>query len=132
MIYLTITAEITVSKKKSFIYLVRRPVNKACYLGSFIPMGSTNVFLFFYFIPNSQFLFLSSMCGQKRWLLTFSLHCLCSSTSRPLIRSLASRLHLVYWTTLKIANDLPIFACYYALLCIYYCFSQLIDLFSVT
>ena len=39
-----------------------------------------------------------------------SLHCLCSSTSHSFI----SRLRLVYWSTLKIANDLPIFASYYA------------------
>ena len=43
-------------------------------------------------------------------LLIFSLHCLCSSTSHLFI----SRLRLVYWSTLKIANDLPIFASYYA------------------
>ena len=70
------------------------------------------------------------MCGQnsqKRWLLTFSLHCLCSSTSH----SFTSRLRLVSWWTLKIGNDLLIFASY-ALLCIFYCFSHLIGLFSVT
>ena len=83
--------------------------------------------IFFYLIP-SWFLFLSSMGGQKRWLLTFSLHCLCSSTSHLFI----SRLCLVYWSTLKIANDLPIFVSYYALLCICYCFSHLIGLLSVT
>ena len=99
-------------------------------IGTIHPHGLNERFSFI--LSLHSFCFWSSMCGQKRWLLTFSLHCLCSSTSRPLIRSLASRLHLVYWTTLKIANDLPIFACYYALLCIYYCFSQLIDLFSVT
>ena len=33
---------------------------------------------------------------------------------------------------LKIAHDLPIFASYYALLCICYCFSHLIGLLSVT
>ena len=55
------------------------------------------------------------MGEQKRWLLTFSLHCLCSSTSHLF----TSRLRLVYWSTLKIANDLPIFASYYAL---YYAF----------
>ena len=43
-----------------------------------------------------------------------------------------SRLSLVYLLTLKIANDLPIFASYYALLCICYCFSHLIGLLSVT
>ena len=53
---------------------------------------------------------LSSKGGQKRWLLTFSLHCLCSSTSHLF----TSRLRLVYWSTLKIANDLPIFASCYA------------------
>ena len=37
-----------------------------------------------------------------------------------------------YWSTLKIANDLPIFAFYYALLCICYYLSHLIGLFSVT
>ena len=63
------------------------------------------------------------MCG----LLTFSLHCLCSSISHLF----TSRLHLVFWSTLKIANDLPIFASYYALLCICYCFSRLIGVFSV-
>ena len=68
------------------------------------------------------------MGGQKRWLLTFSLHCLCSSTSHLFI----SRLRLVYRSTLKIANILPSFASYYALLCIYYCFSHLFGLFSVT
>ena len=35
-------------------------------------------------------------------------------------------------STLKIAIDLPIFASYYALLCICYCFSHLIGLLSVT
>ena len=52
----------------------------------------------------------SSKGGQKRWLLTFSIHCLCSSTSHLF----TSRLRLAYWSTLKIANDLPIFASYYA------------------
>ena len=66
------------------------------------------------------------MCGQKRWLLTFSLHCLCSSTSHLF----TSLLRLVYWSTLKIANDLPIYFC--ILLCICYCFSHLIGLLSVT
>ena len=42
--------------------------------------------------------------------LTFSLHCLCSSSSNLF----TSRLRLVY-LTLKIPNDLPIFASYYAL-----------------
>ena len=42
---------------------------------------------------------------KKRWL-----HCLCSSTSHLFI----SGLRLVFWSTLKIANDLPIFASYYA------------------
>ena len=37
-------------------------------------------------------------------------HCSCSSTSHLFI----SRLRLAYWSTLKIANDLPIFASYYA------------------
>ena len=32
----------------------------------------------------------------------------------------------------KLANDLPMFASYYALLCICYCSSRLIGLFSVT
>ena len=31
-----------------------------------------------------------------------------------------------------LANDLPMFASYYALLCTCYCFSRLIGLFSVT
>ena len=48
-------------------------------------------------------------CAWMRWLLTFSLHCLCSSTSQLF----TSRLRLVYWSALKIANDLPIFASYY-------------------
>ena len=42
------------------------------------------------------------------------------------------RLLLVYWSTFKIGNYLPIFSFYYALLCICYCFSHLIDLFPVT
>ena len=46
------------------------------------------------------------------WLLTFSLHCLYSSTTHLFI----SRLRLVYWSTLKIANYLPIFASYFDLL----------------
>ena len=54
---------------------------------------------------------MSSMGGKKHWLLTFSLHCLCSSTSHLF----TSRLRLVYWSTLKIANDLPTFVSYYAL-----------------
>ena len=48
----------------------------------------------------------------------------------PLIHFAPPR--LVYWSALKIANDLPIFVSYYALLCICYCFSHLIGLFSVT
>ena len=57
------------------------------------------------------------------------IHCLCSSTSHLF----TSRLRLVYWSTLKIANDdLSIFESYYALLCICYCFSHLIGLLSVT
>ena len=44
--------------------------------------------------------------GQKHWLFIFSLHCLCSSISHLFI----SRLRLVYWSTLKIANDFSIFA----------------------
>ena len=45
-----------------------------------------------------SFLFLSSMCRQKRWLFTFSLHCLCSSTSHLF----TSRLRLiVYWSTIN-------------------------------
>ena len=39
-----------------------------------------------------------------------SLHCLCSFTSYLFIL----RLRHVYWSTLKIANGLPIFASYYA------------------
>ena len=48
-------------------------------------------------------------------LLFFSLHCLCSSTSHLFI----SHLHLVYWSTLKIANDLPIFASYYVFVIVF-------------
>ena len=66
--------------------------------------------IFFYLIP-SQFLSLSSMCVQKRWLLTFSLHWLCSSTSHLF----TSRLRLVYWSTLQNSKWLSYF---YILLCI--------------
>ena len=65
------------------------------------------------------------MSGQKWWLLIFSLHCSCSSTSHLF----TSRLRLVYWSTLKIANDLTYFC---ILLCIYNYFPHLIGLFSVT
>ena len=44
---------------------------------------------------------IESICGQKRWHLIFSLHCLCSSISHLF----TSRLRLVYYSTLKIAND---------------------------
>ena len=44
-----------------------------------------------------------------RWFLTFSLHCSCSSTSHLFF----FRLHLGCWSTLKIVNDLQIFASYY-------------------
>ena len=87
-------------------------------LEPFILTGLTNDFLLFDPFKGEQ----------KRWLLTFSLHCLCSSTSHLF----TSRLRLVYWSTLKIANDLRIFASYHALLCIWYCFSHLIGLLSVT
>ena len=49
----------------------------------------------------------------------------CSSTSHSFIL----RLSLVYWSTLKITNDFPIFASY---LQICYCFSHLLGLLSVT
>ena len=53
------------------------------------------------------------------------------SQSPPLTYSL--RASATYTDRLfKIANDLPIFASYYALLCICYCFSHLIGLLSVT
>ena len=52
----------------------------------------------------------------------FSLHCLCSSASYLY----TLRLRLFYWSTLKTANDLPIFASYYTLLCICYCFTHMI------
>ena len=45
-----------------------------------------------------------------RWFLTFSLKCLCSST----FHLFTSRLRLVCWLILKLANNLPIFASYYA------------------
>ena len=45
-----------------------------------------------------------------RWFLTFSLQCLCSSTSYLF----TSRLRLVCWLILKLENDLPIFESYYA------------------
>ena len=45
-----------------------------------------------------------------RWFLTFSLQCLCSSTSHLF----TSRLRLICWLILKLANDLLIFASYYA------------------
>ena len=64
----------------------------------------------------------------KTYFLTFSLHCSCPSTSHLF----TLRLRLVYSSTLKIANDLSIFAPYYALLCVCYCFSHLIVFFSVT
>ena len=78
-------------------------------LEPFIPTDLTYDFLLFDHIP-SWFLFLASKGGQKGWLLTFSLHCSCSSTSQLFI----SRFRLVYWPTMKIANDLRIFASYYA------------------
>ena len=93
--------------------------------------------LYLYFVYFQLYVYFNSlinlcrpnrMGGQKWWLLTFSLHCLCSSTSHLF----TSCLRLVYWSTLKIANDLPIFAFYYALVCICYCFSHPIGLPSVT
>ena len=77
-------------------------------IGTIHPHGLNEWFSFVWSYLFIQFL--SSKGGQKRWLLTFSLHCLCSSTSHLFI----SRLRLVYWSTLKIANDLPIFASFYA------------------
>ena len=70
------------------------------------------------------------MCGQKQWHLTISLHCLCSSTSHLF----TSHLRLVYWSTLVDSKWLNYF---YNSLCmqilyICYCFSRLINLFSVT
>ena len=47
--------------------------------------------------------------------INFSLHCLCSSTSHLFI----SHLYFVYWSTLKIANDLPIFASYYVFVIVF-------------
>ena len=46
-------------------------------------------------------------------------------------RQPTARLRLVYWSALRIINGLPIFASYYALLCICHCFSHLFGLFSV-
>ena len=91
---------------KIIVLMLKRCVNRSLFLFfslfffSFFRAQRTS---FFYFIP-THFLFLSSMCGQKRWLLTFSFHCLCSSTSHLF----TSRLRLVYWSTFKIANDLNI------------------------
>ena len=59
-----------------------------------------------------------------RWLLLNPLYL----TSNSCKRGFTSRLRLVYWSTLKTANDLPIFASY--LHC--YCFSRLIGLLPVT
>ena len=78
-------------------------------IGTIHPHGLNEQFSFIWTLHSFCF------CGQKRWLLTFSLYCLCSSTS-PLF---TSHLRLAYWSTLKIANDLP-------------CCSHLIGLFSVT
>ena len=63
-----------------------------------------------------HFIFLSSICGKMRLLLTFF---------TPLfmfIRLFLIHLfHLFYWSTVKTANDLPIFASYYALLLLLLC-----------
>ena len=79
--------------------------------------------LFHPFLLFSQFLFLSSKGGQKRWLLTFSLHCSCSFTSHysfpPPPRLLIDFKNSKWLTYFCI------------LLCICYCFSHLIGLLSV-
>ena len=72
----------------------------------------------------SLFLFLPSKGGQKRCLVSPFHSIVCSSTSHLFI----SRLRLVHWSTLKIANDLPIFASYYAFVIV----SHLIRLLSLT
>ena len=74
--------------------------------GTFIPMGLTNDFLLFDHILQS-FRFCLARADKG---VDFSLHFLCSFTSHSFI----SRLRIIYWSTLKIANDLPIFASYYA------------------
>ena len=73
-----------------------------------------------------QFLFLSSKGGQKRWLLTFSLHCLCSSTSGHTYSFRGSPSLLIDF---KNSKRLTYFC---ILLCICYRFSHLIGLLSVT
>ena len=62
--------------------------------------------------------------GIKNWKITYSV----------ILNVLSNKTNLILGFTfpLKIAIDLPIFASYYALLCICYCFSHLIGLFSVT
>ena len=76
----------------------------------------------FIWSPHS-FCFCPPWADKKRRLLTTSLHCLCSST----FLSFTWRLRLVYWSNLKIAKT---YFC--ILLCICYCFSHLMGLFSVT
>ena len=98
-------------------------------LEPFIPTNSTNDFILF--DPFIVSVLVSCKDGQKQWLLTFSLHCLCSSTSH-LFTSIEPPARLLIdfknskWLTV------PILASYYALLCICYCFSDLIGLLSVT
>ena len=92
---------IAVEDTKSISFLTVEP---------FFLTGLTTVFLLFDHTPPSYFLFLSSNGEHKCWLLTFSSHCSCSSTSHLF----TSRLRLVDWSTLKIVNNLPIFASYYA------------------
>ena len=76
-------------------------------LVTFIPMDSTNDSLLF--DPFIVSVFVEHFCGQKQWLLTFSLHCLYSMFIHlPLIR-FAPPLRLL----IDLANDLPIFAIAY-------------------
>ena len=56
-------------------------------LAPFIHTGSTNDFLLF---DPFIILLLSSKSGQKQWLLTFSLHCLCSPPPAYSLRATAS------------------------------------------
>ena len=72
-----------------------------------------------------QFPFLSSKGGQKRWLLTCSLHCSCSSTSTLIHFALPPSLLIDF----KNSKWLTYFC---ILLCICYRFSHLIGLLSVT
>ena len=108
---------IAVEDTKSISFLTVEP---------FFLTGLTTVFLLFDHTPPSYFLFLSSNGEHKCWLLTFSSHCSCSSTSHLF----TSRLRLVDWSTLKIANDLFTYFCILLRIC--YCFSHLIVLLSVT